>query len=155
MLVVAEHRDGVLGGADELDDGRAVGPLPDEVADEHEQVVRIRVERRDQAIEFRGAAVDVADDVDRLSGRRVDPAVAGRDRVVEVGVAHPPRANGRRTIPTARVGGAGFHGRREAPVGIRSCYDQPVPDSSTTYTAGTVDGRARAPDKRIYAPPTW
>ena len=60
VLVIAEQANGAMRPC-EIDDLGAVGAAIDEIAEEHEAVIRRRVDEREQLSQFGVAAMDVAD----------------------------------------------------------------------------------------------
>jgi hypothetical protein len=86
VLVVPPDREHVVGVPDPFDDRQRVRPLPDEVTDEHHEVVRGGVQNLEQTVELVGTAVDVADDVDISPRRLVDPVVSSGDRRSQPGL---------------------------------------------------------------------
>jgi len=97
LFVVPPDRDRVVPVPNQLEDAPTVRPLPDEVADEHEEVVPPRRESVDELVESRATPVDVTDHVDVVARVRVDPSVLSFDPRSE------PRPTVRHRTPRAPV----------------------------------------------------
>jgi hypothetical protein len=67
----------------QVDDARTVWALPNQVADEDDEVVGRRREPREQPFERGPASVDVSDDVDPIVAVDIEPLVVRFDRVAE------------------------------------------------------------------------
>ena len=131
VLVVTADRHQVVALADVVHDRPAVGPLAHQVADEDDEIFGVRVQRLHQAAQFVDAAVDVADDVDVVPQRGVDPPVPRGDRAVEVVRRERRPAVAVRGLGGAVGGGPGVHTSLVERALVNGCYDHSVPILAT------------------------